>query len=257
MFFFWKVGSRPAAILGLALLAAAPAAGPAQAGGPPWGLPSGFPLPWQRPDYHGYAERTRPAQPPPPIITAAPQKYTITITVLPQKVQGEDPNIAVVMAHLPEDALLWFDDYATKAKGMTRTFQTPPLTPGKHYSYLARVVWHEDGKWVSQTQKVSVQAGQIHCLYLTATAAGEEAKIAANLAKLSPEDRRLAEAQKYCPIQEGNRLGILGVPFKVMVKEQPVFLCCKGCAEEALQDPDKTLAKVKELEEKNAAPPRH
>jgi uncharacterized protein (TIGR03000 family) len=208
-------------------------------------------LPWNVPGYRGYHEATRPAQPPPPVVQAAPQKYTITITILPEKAPGQDANIAVVMAHLPEDARLWFDDYATKAKGMVRTFETPALTPGKSYSYLARVVWHENGEWVSQTQKVPVQAGAIHCLYLI-PAADKEAKIASNLAKLSPEDRRLAEAQKYCPIQEGNRLGAMGVPFKVLVKAQPVFLCCKGCEEEALKDPDKTLAKGKELKAKNA-----
>jgi hypothetical protein len=35
-----------------------------------------------------------------------------------------------------------------------------------------------------------------------------------------------------------------------MVKDQPVFLCCKGCQKKALADPDKTLAKVKELRDK-------
>jgi hypothetical protein len=35
-----------------------------------------------------------------------------------------------------------------------------------------------------------------------------------------------------------------------MVKDQPVFLCCKGCRRKALADPDKTLAKVAELKAK-------
>jgi Cu/Ag efflux protein CusF len=83
----------------------------------------------------------------------------------------------------------------------------------------------------------------------------EEAEVQANLAKLSPGDRQLAEAQKFCPIS-GERLGdpAMGVPVKVMVKDQPVFLCCKNCQKEALADPDKTLAKVKELKAKDARP---
>src|SRR5207302_3649675 len=40
----------------------------------------------------------------------------------------------------------------------------------------------------------------------------EEDKIQAELAKLSPEDRRLAEAQGYCPVLEANRLGSMGTP---------------------------------------------
>jgi outer membrane murein-binding lipoprotein Lpp len=76
---------------------------------------------------------------------------------------------------------------------------------------------------------------------------GEEAEIQAALAKLSPEDRQLAEAQKWCAVQNKNRLGSMDTPYKVMVKGQPVFLCCDGCEKKALADPDKTLAKVEEL----------
>jgi Cu(I)/Ag(I) efflux system membrane fusion protein len=79
-----------------------------------------------------------------------------------------------------------------------------------------------------------------------------EAKIKANLQKLDPEDRRLAEAQRFCPIQDEKRLGSMGKPFKVMIKGQPVFLCCSGCEDDALASPDKTLAKVKELKAKAA-----
>jgi Cu(I)/Ag(I) efflux system membrane fusion protein len=80
-------------------------------------------------------------------------------------------------------------------------------------------------------------------------ASGPEAEIQANLNKLLPrEDRALAEAQKFCPVS-GERLGdpSMGVPIKVTVKDQPVFLCCKGCQGEVRRTPDKTLAKVKEL----------
>jgi membrane fusion protein, copper/silver efflux system len=75
----------------------------------------------------------------------------------------------------------------------------------------------------------------------------EDAQIMAQRAKLSPPDRRLVEAQEFCPVLPKNRLGAMGVPFKVMVKGQPVFLCCDGCQERALAHPEKTLAKVAEL----------
>jgi hypothetical protein len=82
-------------------------------------------------------------------------------------------------------------------------------------------------------------------------ASGEDAKIRASLDKLSPEDRALAEAQKTCPVTD-QPLGSMGVPIKVMVKDQPVFVCCSSCPKEAAKDPDKTLRKVAELKEKNA-----
>jgi hypothetical protein len=84
----------------------------------------------------------------------------------------------------------------------------------------------------------------------------DEAKIRTNLAKLSPEDRKLAEEQKFCAIESENRLGAMGVPVKVVVNDQPVFLCCKGCKDEALASPDKTLAKVRELKQKAEASPK-
>jgi hypothetical protein len=75
----------------------------------------------------------------------------------------------------------------------------------------------------------------------------EDAKIETEMAKLNPDDRALAEAQRFCAINTHERLGSMGTPVKVMVKEHAVFLCCKGCQKKALADPDKTLASVEEL----------
>jgi len=77
----------------------------------------------------------------------------------------------------------------------------------------------------------------------------EEAMIQGNLAKLSKEDRDLAIAQRFCAVEHENRLGSHGVPAKIMVKNQPVFLCCAPCEKAARKDEDKTLAAVAELKE--------
>ncbi len=83
-----------------------------------------------------------------------------------------------------------------------------------------------------------------------------EAKVKANLAKLSADDRRLAEEQKFCPVEPDNLLGAMGVPVIVEIKGQRVFLCCGACKDEALENPDQTLAKVKELRAKAASMPK-
>jgi len=80
----------------------------------------------------------------------------------------------------------------------------------------------------------------------------DEAEIKANLAKLSPEDRALAEKQKYCVEQKDELLGSMGVPIKLTIKGEAVFICCGGCKKNALKDEDKTLQTAKELREKNA-----
>ena len=74
------------------------------------------------------------------------------------------------------------------------------------------------------------------------------------LSKLSPEDRKLAEEQKYCAVESDNRLGAMDTPYKVIIEGQPVFLCCKNCEKKARAHPEKTLARVKELKEKAAHP---
>jgi uncharacterized protein (TIGR03000 family) len=213
---------------------------------PRYGVPRQM-LPWTWSSHSGYKETTRPAEPAPKTVTASPQKYTITVNILPHKPQGVDPNSVVLMAHVPEHARLWFDGEPTQSTGTVRYFESPPLTPGKHYVYTVRIVWHENGKWVHQSEKVKVRAGEMHCVYLRT--ADEKGEIAANLAELSPEDRKLAEAQKMCP-EEEEPLGAMGVPIKILLKGQPVFLCCKGCIAQARKDPDKTLAKVKTYKEK-------
>lgn len=81
--------------------------------------------------------------------------------------------------------------------------------------------------------------------------AGEEAeaKIRGALAKLSAEDRALAEQQRFCPVLPNSRLGSMGPPIKLMIEGQPVFLCCAGCKSTALAKPKETLQKVKTLRE--------
>lgn len=81
--------------------------------------------------------------------------------------------------------------------------------------------------------------------------AAREKKIEAARAKLSAEDRALADEQDYCAVMTKNKLGGMGKPFKVMVKGQPVFLCCESCKSTAEDDPDKTLKTVAELKAKN------
>jgi len=67
--------------------------------------------------------------------------------------------------------------------------------------------------------------------------------IDAELAKLSAEDQAVARKQKMCPVSD-HPLGSMGVPIKVAVKGQDVFICCEGCKGELEKDPDAYLAKI-------------
>jgi membrane fusion protein, copper/silver efflux system len=81
----------------------------------------------------------------------------------------------------------------------------------------------------------------------TGPTASEADRIKAALAELSPGDRKLAESQKECPINEGTQLGSMGVPVKIMLEGNVAFVCCKNCREQALTNASDTLKKVREL----------
>jgi uncharacterized protein (TIGR03000 family) len=242
-------------IVPFAVLAALVLAGSALAGGPMPGQPSGWP-PWQIPGWQGYREPHWGKQPP-AVVTAPPVKYQLVVTVVPREAATVDADRVALMGHVPEDAVVWIQGAPTTSTGEERYYISPPLEAGQEYHYLVRVAWVEDGQWVAKDAKIAVKAGEEHCFFLqkAATVAEKEAAIQANLAKLTPEDRKLAEAQKFCVVESDTRLGAVGVPVKVMVKDEPVFVCCKNCVKEAQADPDKTLAKVKELKAKAAEPP--
>jgi Cu(I)/Ag(I) efflux system membrane fusion protein len=70
------------------------------------------------------------------------------------------------------------------------------------------------------------------------------ADAAKGLAELSDADRAAAEKQRVCPVS-GLVLGAMGKPYKVTVKGKTVFLCCPGCEEKIMKNPDTYLAKLK------------
>jgi Cu(I)/Ag(I) efflux system membrane fusion protein len=74
-----------------------------------------------------------------------------------------------------------------------------------------------------------------------------DAKIALALTRLPEEDRRLAEQQRFCTVLPTSRLGSMGVPVKLVIKEQPVFVCCAGCRSKALANPEATIGKAEQL----------
>lgn len=80
-----------------------------------------------------------------------------------------------------------------------------------------------------------------------------EAKIKAAMAKLSEADRSAAAAQRYCPMMDTVRLGAMGAPVKVVIDGKPVFLCCAGCKDEAVEHGKDTVAKVEKLKKSAAA----
>ncbi|MBX3436993.1 MAG: efflux RND transporter periplasmic adaptor subunit, partial [Planctomycetaceae bacterium] len=74
--------------------------------------------------------------------------------------------------------------------------------------------------------------------------------ITAALAKLSAEDRVLAEEQRLCPVADFP-LGSMGTPPKVHLDGKVVFICCEGCRERLVSQPEKYREKLGTLRNGN------
>jgi|SRR5579884_575580 len=68
-------------------------------------------------------------------------------------------NKAHIWLRVPENAEIWVNGVKTKQTGESRHFFSPPLSPGKTYSYQMRLRWMKDGKPVEETQRILVQPG--------------------------------------------------------------------------------------------------
>jgi hypothetical protein len=79
-----------------------------------------------------------------------------------------------------------------------------------------------------------------------------QAEITEAFAKLTAEDRQLAQQQKICPVSD-EPLGTMGTPPKIDVKGRSVFICCEGCKEELLNNADKYLAKLDQPQSPDSA----
>ena len=212
-----------------------------------------------------------------PELSLRPGMYaTVTIDVPADQLRREFPSRDGRVLAVPEEAVVYtgsqkivFRQEAPSVFDAVRVELGPPLTRPKGSSFYPVLKGLEAGDRVvtagsyllDAETRVSAAAGSI---YYGGTGGGsksgpsagasvrpttpddEDDEVRASLAKLSTPDRRQAEAQRVCPIQK-NRLGSMGRPVKVVLKGQPVFLCCKGCEAEAKADPDKTLATVERL----------
>jgi uncharacterized protein (TIGR03000 family) len=69
-------------------------------------------------------------------------------------------NAATITVHLPADANLTIDGQPTRSTSGTRTFVSPPLEPGKTYTYTLRAEINRDGQPRDVKKTINVQAGR-------------------------------------------------------------------------------------------------
>jgi uncharacterized protein (TIGR03000 family) len=89
----------------------------------------------------------------PPVFTTTAPVVAPTAGLLP----ANQP--ATIEVLVPTDAVVRFDGHATQQTGEYRLFTTPPLIKGDSYHYEVEAAFLQDGKKVTQKQRVPVYAG--------------------------------------------------------------------------------------------------
>ncbi len=76
--------------------------------------------------------------------------------------ENSNPNEATIRVMVPDaSARVYFDDTMTQQSGMDRVFTSPSLDTGKSYTYSIRATWMANGKEVSTSKDIKVQAGRM------------------------------------------------------------------------------------------------
>jgi uncharacterized protein (TIGR03000 family) len=125
-------------------------------------------LPWNQTGFEGYDESPQMLR---EVALSTPWKYELEATSLTRGRLLSGPMAAVLVFNLPEQAAVWVEGMQLPTGGQTCYFHSPALSPDKAYSYTVRADWLEDGRRVSQTTKVPVQAGQVEAIYLRSSPA--------------------------------------------------------------------------------------
>lgn len=154
---------------------------------------------------------------------------------------GERVSAKIRLEYLPVFSQPYFKYYARKAATPEERSLCERIYKKKEREYLSLLASNSLADIQEKAFIFDLQKKQIPFV----------ATIVANLSKLSDEDLKLVEAQKYCPIHglgcEPTPLGCKGVPVKIKLKGQTVFLCCKECINNAQANPEETLAELKKV----------
>jgi uncharacterized protein (TIGR03000 family) len=110
---------------------------------------------------------------------------------------------AAVVIKAPTDVRISIDGQETSRSGAEEVFATPQLEPGKTYQYVFRAEATRNGKTVSDTRRVVVEAGkqaEVDFNDLVAPAAD-----IAKVTVIVPEDAKLFVDGTECPLKSARR----------------------------------------------------
>jgi uncharacterized protein (TIGR03000 family) len=119
----------------------------------------------------------------PPVITTPGIDYPVitssgyapsTEAVAPSAYAAPADNAARLQVTVPAGAEVWVDGEQTTQTGTSRTFVSPPLTPGRDFVYTVRARWMTDSGPKEEAREVRVRANQTSQVDFTAPAPAEQ-----------------------------------------------------------------------------------
>lgn len=117
----------------------------------------------------------------------------------------------------------------------------PP--PGQHPNHLVaatEVSGVPDGEMTVTFQLQNLFLPQRTQTAFTQTFALTRLPPPVTVVEITEADRPGIERQQVCPVT-GARLGSMGPPVKVLIGQQPLYVCCQACVAKIQQEPEKYL----------------
>jgi uncharacterized protein (TIGR03000 family) len=141
-----------------------------------------------------------------------------TSALLSQDAKGQKATLTL---KVPANAVVEIEGVKTKQTGEVRRFESPPLTPGKNYTYTIKVTYKDaDGKDVSKEEVVKVQPGGTSEVDLRPAVAAKTEK--------KTEDKKPATEEKKVAEKEDRRPDVIFVPTPQPVVDRMLELAKVG-----------------------------
>jgi uncharacterized protein (TIGR03000 family) len=119
--------------------------------------------------------------------------------------QAASGNVATVVVKAPTDVKVSVDGRNMPRSAAEESFTTPDLEPGRAYQYTLRAEATRDGKPVTLTRMVTVQAGRQSVADFTDLGSDQGKGEVARLTVRVPDDARLFVDGVQCPLTSATR----------------------------------------------------
>jgi uncharacterized protein (TIGR03000 family) len=101
----------------------------------------------------------------PATVTPTPSSPAVELAPMPTAA-----DVAYIHVRVPADAVLWLNGERMSGTGTERRFVSPPLVPGKSYTYEVRARWSENGRPIERVRHVTVLANETTTVDFTVAA---------------------------------------------------------------------------------------